>query len=82
MLLGCVNRRILPRRRRVIIPPCRVRASGHMWEGGCVPLDCTLEGKLTWRESSLGTTPHEMNLKQELGCFTQGREGTKMQSAT
>lgn len=43
--------------------------------GGWVPLDYTLEGKLTWRESSLGTTPDEMNLQQEWGCFTQGSEG-------
>lgn len=43
--------------------------------------DYTLEGKLTWRESSLGTTPEERNLKQELGCFTRGSEGLIVQSA-
>lgn len=61
----------------VTVPLYRVQSEGvrpHV--GSCVPLgDCTLEGRLTWRKKSLDTTLGEMNLEEELGCFTSGSEG-------
>lgn len=59
--------------REVTVPLYRVEGvRPHV--GSCVPLGyCTLEGRLTWRKKSLDTSG-EMNLEEELGCFTSGSE--------